>query len=194
MADTDLLTLAEVEDKLGVTGEADLALLQSYITAASAVIVRKCGPVVREAGQDDFPITEYFDGTGTATVWVRRPPAYEVTAVAELVGDTWQLATTWATYPDGRVVRVDAANCDVPFAVGRLNVGVSYHPGRVLTTADVPAHFKQACFMIVRQLWVREQAMGTATYGQPDVWVPTYAVPNAVDELLAGELLPVPVA
>lgn len=190
----DLLNAADVQDMLGVTGDADLAILQTYISTASEKIAAMCGPVIREEGQDGFPITEYFDGDGTATVRVLRPPIYEVAALSERIGQTWDLADTWVVYPGGRVVRRDSDNTyDRPFAVGRQNVSVGYYPGRYPDVTAVPERFRTACFMIVDRLWRLYQATGTSTYGT-DGWVPAKAVPPMVNELLVDELLPPPFA
>lgn len=202
MADTDLLTLDEASTMLGVAGDADLTLLQTYIATASKAIDDRCGPVVVR------PMTETHDG-GSASIWLSAPPIDAISDVHEWDGatDTGCSEELPFAFPvpyipeHGYKVDMLSGRLDrrrngtaARWAAGAGNVLVLYTAGRYATTADVDGRFKQAAFMIVRQLWTREQASGTVTYGTPDVWVPTYAVPNAVDEILAGELRPPAVA
>lgn len=197
MAATDILTLDECQQMLGATGEAELLVIQTYISAASAKLDAMCGPVMQTAA-----IVESHDG-GTATVRVDLPPIYAVTSVVEYaagIGTTLAAETTTAVTGDryqlyadtGRIVRRNGGS-DSVFTDGRRNIVVTYTAGRYAAVTDVAPKFKQSCFMIVDRLWRLYQASGSATYGT-DEWVPARAVPPMVNELLADELLPVPVA
>lgn len=201
MADTDLLALAECQDKLGVSGDVDLVILQGYITAASAKVDSLCGPVVARS------VTEQIDG-GTPTITLSDVPVLDisdlqewdgtsVTSIAEELPFAFPvpIIPTNGYIVDLRsgVVRRRQSGSDGWFPAGRSNVLALYQAGRVDTTADVPAQFREAAFMIVDRLWRLYQATGTSTYGT-DGWVPARAVPPMVDELLAAELLPPAVA
>lgn len=187
---------------LGVAGEGDLLILRSYIAAATETVDRLCGPVLMTSGSD--AAVEWFDG-GMSVLRVLTPPVFAVDALTEYVGGVPTVLSAEdpaaPPYPadgyllyrsSGQIVRRSAGS-DAMFPPGRQTVKVSYWPGRYDDLADVPARFRQACFMIVDRLWKLYQGSGTATYGT-DGWVPARAVPPMVNELLAADLLPLAVA
>lgn len=196
----DLLTLAECMDMLGVDGAADGAVVQTYIGTASDIIDAKCGPVVARS------VTDHLDG-GDGKVWVTTPPILTVTDVQEWDGTAATVLTEeqpfWFPVPivpangflvdAAGTIRRRSSGSDAAFPSGRRNILVEYSAGRVAAVADVPDRFRQASFMIVDRLWRLYQATGTSTYGT-DEWVPARAVPPMVNELLAADMLPVPVA
>lgn len=189
----DLLSLTDTLDMLGVTGDADAMIVQTYIAAASEKIAAMCGPIVKT----DL-LTEYHDG-GCQIIAVDLVPIFAVVQVREWSGGAWQTLTvdeSPASTPDvfshdrtGRLTRTGG----LTFVSGVHAVEVQYRAGRVDTTDPVPEHFRQAAYMIVDRLWRLYQATGTSTYGT-DQWVPARAVPPMVDELLGHELLPPGVA
>lgn len=193
---TSLLTLVECQDMLGVAGEGDVLILQSYIAAATETVDRLCGPVLMTPGDD--ATVEWFDG-GQSVLRVLTPPVFAVDTIVEYnSGVPTVLAaedTATPPYPadgyllyraTGEIVRRSGGS-DSLFPPGRQAVKVAYWPGRYDDLADVPARFRQACFMIVDRLWKLYQGSGTATYGT-DGWVPARAVPPMVNELLAADL------
>lgn len=193
----DLLSLTDTIDMLGVSGDADAAIVQTYIAAASTKIAAMCGPIVETGDGPLDPLQEWLDG-GCQTVQVAVPPVYSIVEVAEWTGSSyapltvdWQLDSNPDVLIDrktGRLTRRSGTWVDGP-----RTVRVQYWAGRVGTGDPVPEHFRQAAFMIVDRLWRLYQASGTSTYGT-DGWVPARAVPPMVDELLAHELLPPAVA
>lgn len=200
MATEDIVTLEEAQRLLQLDGRVDGATLAMYITAASRRIDAICGPVVTNAIAG-----ERHDG-GTTAIWLKRSPLRLNPSVAEY--DSTGTATYLAVETPG-VFSGDRFVCDlttgkvtrrrdrttVPFEGGLRNIEVAYSAGRYATTADVDGRFKEACMMLVQQLWRREQSSGSVTFGMPDsTWVPSYAVPKAVLELLADEVLPPGVA
>lgn len=190
----DLLSLTDTIDALGVTGDADAMVVQTYIAAASEKIAAMCGPVVETGDGSLDPLQECHDG-GAESVTVDVTPVYNIVEVAEWDGTAYTpltvgVALTSTTVPavivdrqTGRFTRRSGRWVD-----GRHTVRVQYWAGRVAVGDPVPSHFRQAAFMIVDRLWKLYQASGTATYGT-DGWVPARAVPPMVDELLAHELL-----
>lgn len=197
MADTlDVVTLAEAKAALNITATTwDSAELPSYITAVSRRIDTIAGPVVNRA------VTDTLDG-GRRTVRLTKAPVSAVTSVTEYENTTATVLTAESTSSQvanqyvlrsgaGVVIRRSSGG-DALFPQGRGNVVVVYTAGRAATTAAVDSLFKQAAAIMLANLWRTEQGGGTKEYGQfipaPSGSFPTFAVPNAVIELLADEL------
>lgn len=198
MAATDVIDIDTAQRMLGVDGQADGALLQTYVSSASSLLDRLCGPVV--ARQVD---SERHDGGGP-TIQLRYPPvlvgldnfgvieyAGEVAIGLEMEGPG--TLPEAAVLLDARfgVVRRRSSGADALFAPGRQNVTVDYWAGRYDDTASVDERFRHACFQLVAHMWSGEQSAGTAMFGGDQMWSPGpgFAVPNRVRELLADELL-----
>lgn len=173
--DIDILTLIEAKTAVGLaqdnTSHDDY--LRMLITAVSGQIDQLCGPVRNRTVTD-----EAHDG-GSWQIRLRRRPVYSITTLVEYNGtsSTTLTAETNAsktasnyihdgqpgTVTSGKLVR-RSGNADTTFADGRRNVVVTYVAGRAANTEVVPAKFKEAASMLLRQVWVGEQASGTQTF------------------------------
>lgn len=198
MAATDVIDIDTAQRMLGVDGQVDGALLQTYVSSASALLDRLCGPVV--AREVD---AERHDGGGP-TIRLCRPPVlvgldnFAVTEYAGTVATGLEIEGA-GTLPEAAVlldtqfgvVRRRSSGADALFASGRQNVVVDYWAGRFADTASVDERFRHACFQLVAHMWSGEQAAGSAMFGGDQMWSPGpgFAVPNRVRELLADELL-----
>lgn len=174
----DVLTLGEAKSALGLSSTDTNAddTIRALITAVSAQLDQMCGPVRTRT------VTELHDG-GCAAVHLRQRPVYSITSVTEYAGTTATTLTaesntaksaanylhdgTFGRLASGSLIR-RANNCDSVFEPGRRNVAVVYVAGRAANTDGVPAKFKQAAAMMLRNLWVAEQASGSETFGPFD--------------------------
>lgn len=202
---TDVLTFLEAKRavNLDTTNTDGSELLTTLITAVSTQLDELCGPVVNRT-----ITTETHDG-GSTMILLRYLPVSSITTVTEYSGTiattlTAETNTTKTTsnylhvgttgrLASGRVVR-RSNNCDATFAIGRRNIEVTYVAGRAATTAAVPAKFKQAAAMMLRNVWVSEQASGSETFGAFTDQAPNPLLGpgllNKVVALLEGEMLP----
>jgi hypothetical protein len=193
MADTlDVVTLAEARAELG--GGQDEVLLAVYITSVSRLLDSACGPVVQRAVTG-----ETHDG-GMGHILLDNFPVASVTSLVEYQGTspltlTAEAASTSpssgyvADFSTGKVIR-RAGKMDWRFYPGRGNVVVSYVAGRYASTATVDPRFKRAAFITLRNLWSREQGMGTVTFG-PDgapLVGATFALPNAAAAFIRDDI------
>ena len=210
MADTlDLLTLAEAKSRLRIAGS-DTSRdeeLAAYITAVSKMLDEWVGPTVQRTVTDETHdgLTGY--GCRRQRITLQRRPVVSVTTVLEYSGTsatTLSLKST-SSHPDngyrlepyaadpglysGVVVRTSGSH-DWWWEPERNNVKVTYAAGRVASTTAVDARFKQAAGLVLKNLW-REEEFSVGVEGEFDVprqTFPTFAMPNAVKELLADEL------
>lgn len=203
MSDTlDVLTLAEAKNALSIDpdyAEHDVPLA-AYITAVSRAFDERFGPVVRRAVTDKL-------GGGHPTLFLTQRPVASVTSVDEYdVGTHFSLTEEvaasnptpthgWiADLPKGIVFRRTGGGTAC-FPGGIKNVTVIYSAGRYVSTDTVDARFKVAAQIMLAQIWRRETGAGTRTFGDfavPDAFispaVPTFAIPNAVLQMLADEV------
>lgn len=211
MADTrDLLTLAEAKSRLridsgDVTRDEELA---AYITAASRLIDEWAGPVVQFAVSG-----ERHDGTARSgydyarsIILAHRPVAAfgsiveysggSSTTLTQISGETEPSDGFFAERhgPDpalysGVVMRTHGP-VRTAFAFGQNNIVCSYTAGRVASTTSVSAMFKQACGLVLKNLWREEEFSITDLdeYQVPRQSFPTFAMPNVVRQLLGDEL------
>jgi hypothetical protein len=192
MADTlDVVTLAEFEADLG---DVDDTLAAAYITSVSRLLDKVCGPIVQRTITD-----EVHDG-GSNMIMLSEWPVASVTSVVEYQGHTAVTLTEEAVttspangflceFDNGEVFR-RAGKRDWTFYRGRRNILVTYVAGRYATTATVDARFKRAALITLRNLWSREQGMGTVTFGpdgQPIVGA-TFALPNAAAAFIREDI------
>lgn len=143
----DLIVTQDVADSLGTaySGRADIARL---ISAASALVELHCGRTFAQAALD-----ERYDGTGTETLLVDRPPIVSVTAISEdgTALDNSQ-GLEWNAEVGGRAIhrgqgREDPRDAEV-WEKGRRNIRVQYTGGY----SAVPDAVKQATVLLVRHL------------------------------------------
>jgi hypothetical protein len=195
MAQTyDLLTNTEARQIVGVGGldATKDELLAQYVSGVSNKLAECVGSIV--AGT----VVDSFDG-GCTHVWLRAPIYGTLTYVVEYDSTTAGTLTveTNASKPDagylvdtesGRLTR-RSGNADSRFPVGRDNVVVSYTVGRCASTATVPERFKMAAGIMLKNAWrtVERGTINNGEYDVPQASFPTFAVPNAVKQLLADE-------
>lgn len=202
--DIDVLTLAEAKMALNVDQSVSNFddYLRVLITAVSGQLDQLCGPIRNRTVTD-----ELHDG-GDWTIRLRRRPVYSITSVTEYDGTTATTLTaeTNASKPsaaylhDGNtgtlssgLLRRRSNDADDLFESGRRNVAVTYVTGRAANTEVVPAKFKQAAVMMLRNIWTAEMASGSQTFGAfTDPEVNPLLGPgllNKVAALLDGEMI-----
>lgn len=192
MADTlDVVTLAEAEADLG---DQDDTLLAAYITSVSRLLDKVCGPIVQRT-----VTSEVHDG-GMGTIRLDEWPVASVTTLTEYQGTTAVTLTAEAvtTSPgNGYIAELGtgtiyrrSGKLDWTFYPGRANVVCTYVAGRYASTAAVDSRFKRAALITLRNLWQKEQGMGTVTFGpdgQPVVGA-TFALPNAAAAFIREDI------
>lgn len=194
MSDTlDVVSLDEAEHELGIDPDASL-LLSAYITSVSRMLDKACGPVVKRT------ITAETHDGGRSSIILDLFPVASVTSVTEYQGTTAVALTEEeaATAPGSGFILGSAGvlyrrsgKADARFMAGRSNVAVTYVAGRYDDTLSVDDRFKRAALVTLRNLWSKEQGMGTVTFGpdgQPIVGA-TYAMPNAAKSFIQDDLL-----
>lgn len=201
--DIDVLTLTEAKTAVGLEQTNTTAddALHTLVTAVSAQLDELCGPVRTRS------FTETHDG-GWYSIRLRHRPVYSITTVTEydnttattLTAETNAAKATSNYLHDGTagkvasgIIRRRSGNSDATFPDGRRNVEVVYVAGRSANTEVVPAKFKQAASMMLRNVWTAEMASGTQTF---DAFGEQAVNPllgpgmlNKVAALLQGELL-----
>jgi hypothetical protein len=79
----------------------------------------------------------------------------------------------------------------MPFYPGKGNIFVTYTGGRYGSTAAVDPRFKEAAYIMLRNLWTTEEPTVQINAGgevaTPGGRFPTFAVPNAARDLLLDE-------
>ena len=201
MATLDVLS--EAESLAAVNASATTATLTNLVTAVSQQLDELCGPVVVRT------ITSELHDGGRPTILLRNLPVSSITTVTEYDGTTGTTLTaetnatkttinylhlgTAGEVASGRIVR-RSNNADHVFPDGRRNVEVTYVAGRAATTSAVAPKFKQAAAMMLRNVWVSEQASGSETFGAFTDQTPNPLLGpgmlNKVAALLDGEMLP----
>lgn len=197
-----LVTLAEFKAWLGTTttgapapSATDDTLLQSMLDAATPVIERLTGPMTSTS------FTESHDGEDCEVV-LYKYPVLTITTCTEYRGSAATanvLTESTAANPidgfqlekeTGTLIRVFAGGYPRTWWPGSRNIVVVYTAGR----ASVPENVKEATKELVAHWWKRRKGgsgrfAGAGAEGGAGIFVPTYGVPNAVKEILAGENL-----
>ena len=203
MADTlDILTLTEAKTALDIdsSNTSHDTALASYITGVSRVFDSRFGPIVRRS------VTELHSGGGYQ-IFLNQRPLTSVTSVTEYdLGTSYVLSEEIAASNPlpangflvdstrGILYRRSAGGM-TNFTHGLNNVTVVYQAGRYANTAGVDARFKVAAQIMLAQIWRRETGSGTRTFGDfvnpemvPGANIPTFAIPNAVLQMLADQV------
>ena len=195
MATTDVLTDTEARAALGL--DASTPYMTALVSAVSAQLDEMCGPIVQRT------ITSESHDGGDDEIYLRVRPVVSVTAAVEYRNTVAQtLSEETNTSKSGYdylleaqwgVLRRRSSNWDAPFPTGRRNIVVTYVAGRYADTASVGAKFKQAAALMLRNVWVSEQATGSETFGalsDPNSFNPLLGpgMLNKVAALLAGEM------
>lgn len=205
MADTyDILTH---EEGLAAIGSGSTAAnddkIVPWITAVSRRLDDYAGPVVRRT------ITGELHDGGCHTIDLRSFPVTSITSITEYVSTTGTALTAEsnsskpasayqtqtysadATFLSPRIRR-RASGGDALFATGRQNIAVTYVAGRYANAAAVDAKFKQAASIMLKNFWrsMQQSAAQVDEFDVPVASFPRFAIPNAVRDLLAGEIHP----
>lgn len=196
MAATDLLTLEEAREALGI-GRGDTSMdtmLGIAVEAVTTAIVDRCGPVVSSG-----TIVEEHNG-GMPWVYLRNAPVRSITEVVEYDGTTAATLTAETnTSKPGNAYKLDAARnsgklwrrsggASYFYPVGLGNVVVTYTPGRC-DAGTIPAVFQQAAVAVLTNWWAMYERSAD-TYGDFDVprsRFPRFAFPNSAKQLLGRE-------
>jgi hypothetical protein len=186
MADLlDVLTLREAQQSLDRARDDQSTLLESLITSVSRKIDSFVGPVVQRT------VTAEKHSGGCSFVLLHRRPALTITTVVE--NGTTLTSGDYDLEPDtGQLFRTTSADGHVSvWAGGRRRVVVTYEAGRYATTNVVDDVFKDAARITLANLWRMHQD-GTIQVDEFDVPrnpFPSFGLPNAAKDLLAGERL-----
>jgi hypothetical protein len=180
---TDFLSLAEAKQQLNITVDSYDDELPVYVSGACLVIERLAGAVLPRA------VTENVrQRAGSRAMVLLTRPVMSLTSMTALDGSgTYDVTSVYVDRPKAGIVRRkdDARIVGGPWSV-------VYQAGR----ADIPANINLAARMLVEHLWETQRGeLGppsldlTGGIGEsvPSVW---FAVPNKVQEMLEGELIP----
>jgi len=195
MATDDLLTDGEARRYLGVgvNDSKHTQLLAGWITSASRALAVGAGTIVCGT------VTGELHHGGKHSIWLRHAPVYSVIQVVEYDYTTAGTLTAESnTSKPAAGYRVNAksgqltrrnANVSYPFEVGDDNVYVTYVAGRYTTTVTVDQRFKDACGLILQNVWrsYEDQVGSSDEFDIPQAAYPRFVVPNAVKDLLGDE-------
>jgi len=197
----DVITLAEAKLALNITTSdtSQDTELATYITAVSRRLDAMVGHIVARTNTN-----ELHDGGG---YWIepRQTPVLTIASITEYRNTTSQSlaaesnATKTAndyllitTGRHGSVIYRRASNSYKLFPTGIQNIALTYQSGRAASTALVDPLFKQAAVVMLINLWRSQQGAGTQLFGElptGPTGLPTFAIPNAVMQMLFDELL-----
>lgn len=205
----DVLTEAEAKAAVSTLGAARDEVLAVLNTGVTRRLERLVGPIVQRAVAN-----ERHDGGAEVIILRRRPAVTASLVVVENRGTSPVALTVEAAATDpahglhaapwdgldddgaltaGRLYRV-TSGCPTRFWPGSGNIVASYTAGRYENTGVVDPLFKAAARLMLKNLW-RGDTPGVGQVGEYDVpagnW-PTYAVPNAVRDLITDELVESP--
>lgn len=195
----DLVTLAEAKGALRITTTDTLSddKVARVITNVSRRLDRCIGPTVARPVNN-----ERLDG-GRSFIELAYGPVMSISSVVEYQSRTSVTLTEaspgveptegWygerykpdPTLYSGVIVRrIDSWGRN--FWSGAGNVVCSYTAGRVASTSTVPADIKEGALIMIRNWWrVYEQSTaGFEEFEVPQQNFPTFAIPNAVRDLL----------
>lgn len=167
MATTDVLSAAEAERILNVSDKPEA--VGRFVSAVSQQLDQLCGPVVVRT------ITAETHSGGVDVISLKYRPVSSVTTVTEYDGtvsttltaesNTAKATANYYLDADQGTIRRRYNGSDWVFPNGRGNVVVTYIAGRAANTAAVDAKFKAAAAMMLRNVWIGEEASGSETFG-----------------------------
>lgn len=195
---SDLVTEEEARAMVQLKhyGDAQQLLLGLMVGAMSDQIADLCGPVVRKTVTNEVHTDRY----GKRLLHLRCGPVTSVTTVQEgadtLTAEAWETAgdyllephTTDTAVGSGALIR----RASLRDSTWGPNVRVSYVAGRVADTASVPAVFKEAMQVALRNWWrMEERSLGqTGEFQTPQLAFPKFALPDAARLALRAERRP----
>lgn len=195
MTTGDIVSLADAKTFLNITSSSNDAELGAMISSASALWVRRVGPVAGSPSYD-----EYYDG-GQTTVSVRHFPVLTVTAVVEAYSSSFVRTLAHnepdAGSPSAYDYSVDlvagtftrrAMGIAVPFAWGDRNIHITYTAGYSSTPADIT----HAVLLLVSHMWDTQRGRMILPGNADQGWNPalSFTWPQRVQEIAAGYIVP----
>lgn len=195
---SDLVTEAEARAMVGLThhGDNQVLILGLMVGALTEQIEDLCGPVVRVTVSNEI----HTDRSGKRLLHLRRGPITSVTTVEEgtdtLTAETWGVDGGYLLEPHSTSTAAGSGALIRRYGqrdhCWGANVRVSYVAGRVVDTAAVPACFKEAMHIGLRNWWRMEQrTLGAVEdYETPQLAFPKFALPDSAKMALRSELLP----
>jgi len=200
VAATDLLTVTEAKRilRINTTDVSSDEELPIYITAASELMDDEIGPTVARAVPGEVHDGVNRAGTDYRTVIIlRHRPVLSIASVV-VDGSTSLTQTTdyfAKPYPptsglfSGHLRRRWGSAWGW-WEYGLGNIVCSYTAGRVASTSNVSSRFKQACGIILENLWRRREP-GVEDMGEfttPRQSFPAFAMPRAAAQLMRKEM------
>ena len=197
MATLDVLTEAQAFEALKGLRDADRPRLLGLVTAVSLRLDEACGPIVARS------VTETFRGESGPLFLQGRPyvdAAASPPIPAPVITEAWSnetpvplLAAEFLIEDDGVAGRVTRWS-----GYWGNRVSVTYTAGRFASTATVTEPFISAAGTLLQHWWRPGYGGGSETFGPPPgvlgTGIASFGFPNAVADMLAGELLPPVVA
>jgi uncharacterized phiE125 gp8 family phage protein len=185
-----LVTLAQAKTWLkiasGTTSED--TLLEAMINRAGALANRFTGRTLKSA-----EYVEFYDGTGTSKLMLRR---YPVTAVSSIYDDVARDFAAGSLIPTDEiiidsagVIQLDPAEGTI-FTAGRLNIKVTYTAGYKDATDNlVPYDLQEAALLIVQHSYKRHYetqriGLNSETVGDKTMTYSDDAIPKKAKAVL----------
>jgi uncharacterized phiE125 gp8 family phage protein len=185
-----LITLAQAKTwlKIASATTSEDTLLEAMINRAGALANRFTGRILKSA---DY--VEYYDGTGTSKLMLRR---YPVTAVSSIYDDVNRdfaagslIASAEIIIDSAGVIQLDPAEGTI-FTAGRLNIKVSYTAGYKDATDNlVPYDLQEAALLILQHSYKRHYetqriGLNSETVGDKTMTYADDAIPKKAKAIL----------
>lgn len=190
---TPIVTVDQAKTQLGITDDVSIAQLNTFVAAASQMIVNRIGPVAGSPTLD-----EWHDGGSTDILLYDEGPLQSVTSVTESMGSVVYALTQIVldsgsvTTPFGYTVDLNegllvrrAAGVAIPFAAGEQNIHITFVAGYATTPPDVT----QATLLLVQHLWETQRGPAVSG-GRLMAGSDAYSMPNRVMEILSPYIVP----
>jgi uncharacterized phiE125 gp8 family phage protein len=143
-----LVALADAKAFLKISASTEDVIVGDIVNAVSGTINRYCGRVFLSA-----EYTEFYDGTGTRELILRKFPVTSVTSLNDDVNRQWTDATAKDVNSDvildGGAGILSLWNNGGRFARGRQNVKIVYTAGYAL--AAIPYDVQMSCKLLASQ-------------------------------------------
>lgn len=206
-----ITTISAFKTHAGISGSAEDAFLTQILLQVEASLQRHIGRQIEAA-----TVTEYYDGDGTNSLWLRRTPVQSITSVYQdedaryASADSPFPASTLLTAGTDYALRVDqptggatASMCgrlyrigtvwSRPFARrGDLLVSSPGDPiGNIKVTyvagwSSVPADIVLAVHQMLGQIRMQRSAGGPLQSESLDYWSATYLTPDKIAQSLGS--------
>ena len=193
MPATDVISIADARAHVGLNANADATTLALFVSAASERLDELCGPIVQRT------FTNELHNGGDSEIQLFNWPVASIVSITEYQmkapvpltqeTNTVKPGAGFIVNPYSGIVYRRSAGGPFRFAVGQFNVSCTYVAGRYASTSVVASRFKLAARIMVANWWRFEKGVGNQPLGNADQGMfPTFSVPRAVLDLLAGDL------